>query len=207
MAKAPTCKKCDQEGHYGINCLNVPRKPIKATKKRKPTITQINKKLKEGGNLTKAEEKIQYKKQKDKAWKAFSDYIRHRDCLATTGTFERAMCVTCMVRGDYTEYPYARIQCGHAIPSRVDSILFDEEICNGQHDRCNQQGAGGLGGDYGHYTMFLVKKYGIEHTEALQRKRYEYKKYTYEDLVDIERKYKEKLEELKDSGETNTKLL
>src|SRR5690606_5871776 len=97
-----------------------------AKKVKKPTIVQINKKLKEGGTLTVAEKKIQLKRQKDKSWKAFSDYIRHRDCLATTGTFEYGKCVTCMVRGDYTDYPYARIQAGHAFSGRSDPILFDE---------------------------------------------------------------------------------
>lgn len=204
--KQQSCKLCGSVFHTKFKCpqnkqaVEKHRATLKrmgTVKKKKPTLTQINKKLKEGGTLTVAEKKIQYNKQKDKAWKAFSDYIRHRDCLATTGTFERGKCVTCMVRGDYTEYPYARIQGGHAFSGRSDPILFDEEIVWGQHDRCNQQGAGGLGGDYGNYMLFLIKKFGLEYAEELSRKKYTYKRYTYEDLVEIEKKYKDKLEELK----------
>lgn len=165
-------------------------------KRKKPTLVQINKKLKEGGTLTVAEKKIQLKRQKDKSWKSFSDYIRHRDCLATTGTFEYGKCVTCMVRGDYTDYPYARIQAGHAFSGRSDPILFDEEIVWGQHDHCNRQGKGGLSGDYGNYMLFLIKKFGLEYAEELSRKKYTYKKYTYEELVDIELEYKDKLAKL-----------
>lgn len=199
MAKTPTCKKCGQEGHYGINCLNTPRKPIKSTKKRKPTIAQINKKLKDGGNLTKAEEKIQYKKQKDRAWKAFSDWVRNSECLASTGTFERGICVTCNVAGRPDEFPYAKLQAGHAVGGRGNAVLFHEDIVHIQCSNDNRQGAGGLSGDYGNYMTYLVRKYGLEHAESLQRLKTAYKAYSYQDLVEIERLYKEKLEELKGS--------
>lgn len=225
--KQQTCKLCGSVFHTKMKCpqneetkakalatqkrmaekqrLKQAQKPRVVVKKRKPTLAQIKKKIAHGGSLTVAEKKIQYKKQKDKAWSAFSTYIRHRDCLATTGTFERGTCVTCVVRGDYTEYPYSRIQAGHAVGGRGNAVLFHEEIVWGQHDHCNSQSHGGLSGDYGNYMTFLVRKYGLEHAESLQRLKNAYKDYTYEDLVLIEQEYKDKLEHLK-SQDLRTKL-
>ena len=94
-----TAHKCPQNLEAKKKHLDTLKKMTSKPKKRKPTLTQINKKLKEGGTLTIAEKKIQYNKQKDKAWKAFATFIRHRDCLATTGTFERGLCVTCEFAG------------------------------------------------------------------------------------------------------------
>lgn len=228
MIKSNPCKECGSLYHSRMSCpqnkeakakalatqqrmaekqrLKQAQKPRVAVKKRKPTLAQIKKKLAMGGSLTIAEKKIQYKNQKDKAWSAFSTYIRHRDCLTTTGTFERGTCVTCVVRADYTEYPYSRIQAGHAVGGRGNAVLFHEEIVNGQHDHCNSQSHGGLSGDYGNYMTFLVRKYGLEHAESLQRLKNAYKDYTYEDLVQIEQEYKEKLEDLITSDK-RTKLL
>lgn len=206
MPKTKACKHCGSELHLSLKCFNAPRKPIAVKKKRKPTIAQINKKLKEGGNLTVAEKKIQYSKQKDKAWKAFSDYIRHRDCYKTTKTFDYGTCITCVVRGDYTQYPYKRIQAGHGVGGRKNAVLFHEQIVNGQCDHCNRQGMGGLSGDYGNYMAYFVREYGLEHAEGLQRLKNAYLNYTYDDLVDIECKYKQKLEELK-SKDQRIKLL
>lgn len=197
MPKIKACKHCGSELHLSLRCFKAPRKPIQAKKKRKPTMAQINKKLKQGGSLTIAEKKIQYKRQKDKAWKAFSDYIRHRDCMATTGTFERGLCVTCEVAGRPSLFPYAKLQAGHAVAGRGNAVLFHEEIVNIQCMQCNRQGGGGLSGDYGNYMTHLVRKYGIDHAEGLQRLKTAYKDYTHADLVEIEKLYKQKLEELK----------
>lgn len=200
MKKIPLCKNCKKEGHYAINCL-APK-----TKKRRPTVAQINKKLKEGGTLTVAEKKIQYNKQKDKAWKAFSDWVRKSECLASTGTFERGICVTCNIAGRPDELPYEKLQAGHAVGGRGNAVLFHEEIVHIQCQQCNRQGNGGLAGDYGNYMTYLVRKYGLEHAESLQRLKNTYKEITYDDLVDIEKKYRDKLEHLK-AQDSRTKLL
>lgn len=166
--------------------------PKKNPAKKKPTMRDVNRKLKDGSKLTKKDLKIQYDNQKDKAWSAFSYYIRIRDSLATTGTTEYCVCITCEVRGDLNPKPFANIQAGHAVGGRRNAVLFHEEIVNGQCNYCNGQSNGCLAGDYGNYAIALIKRYGIEHTEELQRLKFAFKDYSYEDLVEIQRLYEEK---------------
>lgn len=180
-----------------IERLSKARKP--KTRTRKPTTAQIRKKEREGGTITKAERKILYDRQKAKAWKAFSDFKRHEGCYESTGTFTAGYCITCKVAGRPSLFPYSRLQAGHGVGSRCNAILFHEELVNIQCDHDNRQGAGGLAGDYGNYAIYLVEKYGLEHAKYLQSLKYAHKTITYDDLVDIEVKYKEKLEELKRS--------
>jgi len=63
---------------------------------------------------------------KKRAWKMFSTYIRTRDSLKTTGSTDKCVCITCNKRKEFR-----RIQAGHAIGGRNNSILFDEELVNG----------------------------------------------------------------------------
>lgn len=212
--KQQTCKLCGSVFHTKFKCPQNKQavekhratlKRMSTVKKKKPTLEQINKKLKEGGTLTIAEKKIQYNKQKEKAWKAFSDWVRHKECLETTGTFERGICVTCNVSGRPDEFPYEKLQAGHAVGGRKNAVLFHEDIVHIQCMNDNRQGNGGLAGDYGNYMAYLVRKYGLEHAEALQRLKNAYKEITYDDLVEIEKKYKDKLEHLK-TLDNRTKL-
>jgi hypothetical protein len=57
------------------------------------------------------------------AWKAFSIYIRTRDCIKTTGDIEYGKCYTC---GKI--FPFSELDAGHGIGSRRNSILFDDSI-------------------------------------------------------------------------------
>lgn len=139
-------------------------------------------------------------KAKDKAWKAFSDWVRARDCLATTGTLEYCICITCNERGDSSWKPYRLIQAGHAVGGRGNAVLFHEDIVWGQCNKCNRQGYGGLNGDYGNFARALIKKFGVEHVEELQRLKGTFKKYTAQDFIEIEKKYKEKLAKLKQNA-------
>lgn len=131
---------------------------------------------------------------KDKAWKAFSYYIRIRDSLATTGTTEYCICVTCNERGDPSYKEFAHIQAGHAVGGRGNAVLFHEEIVNGQCDYCNTKPPFGLGGDYGNYAIFLVKKHGLEYAQQLQRLRHDTKVYKIHDFIELEQLYKEKVD-------------
>ena len=88
---------------------------------------------------------------KQTAWKNFSDYIRLRDCLKTTGSADYCKCVTC---GEIV--PYAQIQSGHAISGRTNGILFDEDIVRGQCVRCNCGG----GGETQAFKRVLVDEHG-----------------------------------------------
>lgn len=168
----------------------------------------VNAKIKAGGNLTKAEQKIQYNNQKDKAWRAFSDFIRADGCLDTTGTLEHGICATCEVAGRPSEFPYAKLQAGHSVGGRRDSVLFHEDIVWLQCMQCNRQGGGGLSGDYGNFMTFLIRKFGLEYAESLQRLKTAYvKSYTYYDLVEVEQKYKNKLADLLENRDKRQKLL
>ena len=88
---------------------------------------------------------------KQTAWKNFSDYIRLRDCLKTTGSAEYCKCVTC---GEIV--PYEKIQSGHAISGRTNGILFDEDIVRGQCVKCNRGG----GGETQAFKRVLVEEHG-----------------------------------------------
>lgn len=91
-----------------------------------------------------------------KAWKVFSDYIRLRDCLKTTGLPDWCICVTC---GKMT--PYSRIQAGHAIGGRGNSILLHPDIVHGQCAGCNMNGEK----HYAAYSVYMIKTYGMEKWE------------------------------------------
>jgi hypothetical protein len=50
----------------------------------------------------------------------------------------------------------------------------------------------GLGGDYGNYAIALIKRYGLEHTQELQRLKGTEKQYKLHDFIEVERVYKQK---------------
>lgn len=185
VKKIPKCKGCGGSGHYEVSCLKTPRKPIKSKKPLKASVTPSKR-------VRRAKKSITLSKAKDKAWKAFSDYIRLRDCLKTTKTSDYCICITCNERGDPSWKPYNKIQAGHAVGGRSNGILFHEEIVNGQCGYCNRKPPMGLGGDYGNYAIALIKIYGIEHVSALQALKYKTIKYSIPELLEIEDKYKKK---------------
>jgi len=79
-------------------------------KKKKPTISQMDKKL----------------------WKEFSKFIRTRDCLKTTGRPDKGKCITC----DQT-VPFKKLQAGHFIPRQYKSTRYDENNNHAQCFACN----------------------------------------------------------------------
>lgn len=188
MRKLPKCKGCGETGHYAINCSRTARAPIRSSP-RPIKRTPIKRSTAKPKKSTRT-------KIKEAAWKAFSDYIRTRDSLATTGTIDFCVCITCNERGDNRPKPYAQIQAGHAVGGRGNAVLFHEEIVNGQCSYCNQKPPMGLGGDYGNYAIALIKKYGIEHVQKLQQLKGTTKQYKQKDLEEIEVLYKEKLKQL-----------
>jgi len=130
-----------------------------------------------------------YKGAKGKAWKAFSDYIRLRDCLKTTGSPAVCICVTCK-----KPTPYARIQAGHAIAGRNNSILLHPDIVHGQCSGCN-----GFGGNYASYSIWMIKEYGLpmwEEYERLSKQTLPMKEYQWREEAE---KWKKELEKLKDT--------
>lgn len=98
---------------------------------------------------------------KKKLQKIFSIYIRMRDCLETTGTITHGKCCTCG-----RDYPIGKLQAGHFIPGREDSILFDPACVHAQCYRCNVQRSG----EWVKYFRFMEKKYGREFIFELMKK-------------------------------------
>lgn len=183
---AKTCLICGKRAYSDYCVQHKPRKPIQSRSvKPKAAKAKTTKK--------KTETRSQLKK---KAWKAFSDYIRLRDCLKTTGTPDYCICITCKERGDSSWKPYSKIQAGHAVGGRSNAILFHEEIVNGQCGYCNQKPPMGLGGDYGNYAIALIKIHGINKVQELQRLKGVEKKISMPELREIAALYKEKRAEL-----------
>lgn len=90
---------------------------------------------------------------KQKMQVVFSTYIRMRDCLDTTGTLDFGRCCTCG-----KTYPRKKLQAGHFIPGRQDSILYEPTCVHAQCYRCNVQRSG----EWVKYFRFMEQKYGQE---------------------------------------------
>ena len=135
-------------------------------------------------------------KAKDSAWKAFSEYIRLRDSIATTGTIDKCRCITC---GGVFPTFYRKgsnyIQAGHAIDGRTKNILFDEDIVNGQCRNCNCV----FNGRLPEYALVMIRRHGKlwwEDKLILARKPAD-KPWRVKDLEEIEAVYKEKSDGLR----------
>lgn len=131
--------------------------------------------------------KTSYERAKERAWSAFSKYIRLRDCIKTTTFKDQGQCVTC---GKF--FPFKELQAGHAIGGRNNSILFDEQLVNAQCRGCNGYG----GGRYGDYSVWYIHTYGLKNWEEKNQLKWEERKYSEEDLVRIEKLYKDKFNKL-----------
>jgi hypothetical protein len=127
--------------------------------------------------------KISLSKAKQKAWSAFSLWVR----LSVVDEYGYASCVTCGSRKQYKE-----LQAGHFIPGRSNSVLFSEDGVHPQCYGCNI----GKGGNWPAYYEYMLKMYGQEVIDELLIKRHEIVKYKTWDYEEIERKYKAKLEGL-----------
>lgn len=130
------------------------------------------------------------KRTKGRAWNTFSEYIRIRDCLKTTGTINRCKCVTCEKNTGFRN-----IQAGHFIPGRGNSVLFHEDIVHGQCKACNIFKRG----NYTIFTIKMVQRFGLKRVEELQALRHQVKILKYPDYIGIIEKYKKKKEQLENN--------
>jgi len=88
----------------------------------------------------------------------FSQYIRLRDCIKTTGTIWKGVCRTCG-----RTYRFEKLQAGHFIPGRTRAILFDERCVHIQCYRCNRI----IKEVWPPYYRFMQKVYGQDVIEEL----------------------------------------
>lgn len=96
------------------------------------------------------------------AWGWFAKYIKARDALATTGTLERARCITCS-----EEHEIDYMDAGHMIPGRSGGILFDETIVFAQCRKCNREG----NGEKQAFKRVMVERNGLQWYELKEQAR------------------------------------
>lgn len=113
--------------------------------------------------------KITLSKAKEKAWKAFSRYIRLK--YSNGGL---CACITCG-----KEALWSDMQCGHGIPGRTNGILFLEEICRPQCFRCNYN----MGGMQEVFVPYLIEMYGREGYDEFMRMKHSPKKFYVDELL------------------------
>lgn len=118
------------------------------------------------------------------AWSVFSLYIRIRDCDLYQKGGMVAPCYTC---GSVTHY--SKLQAGHFLQGRGNSILFDEEGVHAQDIHCNIF----LRGNPDEYWPRMLKEYGADKVNEMLKRKHTVKNYTREDYENIIDKYKKKL--------------
>jgi hypothetical protein len=133
-----------------------------------------------------------FKKQKKRTWKAFSNYIRTRDCIEYLKKHPelnelQCKCVTCD-----SVLKLRDGQAGHFIQGRNNALLFDERGVHFQCMPCNMY----KGGRIEDYYPFMLDKYGQEVIDDLKSLRYATVKYTIQELMAMEKEYKELTEQL-----------
>ena len=142
------------------------------------------------------------KSAKKGAWDAFSKYIRLRDSIATTGTMDTCICITCKdIVPTKFHAGFNTLQAGHAIAGRSKNILFDEDLVYGQCQACNCI----HGGRLSEYAIIMIDKFGKEWFEDkcfISRKPAD-TKWTIDDLDEIKKTYKQKYKELADEFTAN----
>lgn len=129
-------------------------------------------------------------KAKEKAWNIFSQYIRLRDAIKTTGTKTHCKCCTC--NKIYPAFGIGCLQAGHYIPGRRESNLFDEIGCHGQCYNCNHT----LKGNWVPYQKFIIEKYGQIENDRLIRQNNIILQRTEQDYLDLIELYKSKYKKL-----------
>ena len=127
--------------------------------------------------VRKRKRRTPYQMQKDRTWRAFSRFIRTRDCLDTTRDAEWGVCVTCG-----NTYHFKDLQAGHYVPGRNNAVLFDEEGVHAQCRGCNTFG----GGQPAKYHAYMLGRYGEKTVDRLRNLANESVKFTAEELREME---------------------
>lgn len=136
-------------------------------------------------------------KAKKKAWSAFSLYIRLRDAIETNNSITIGTCCSCGTVKQTSGR--TGLQAGHFIPGRHSAVLFNEDVTYSQCFQCNMRMQGNWVGFY----EFMVKRVGEdrvkEMVKTLSKKNAPIIKYSLEDYQEIEKKYKQKVKELREA--------
>lgn len=114
---------------------------------------------------------------KRRAWKAFSKYIRARDPI----------CITCSGKTTQAGHWLHTSDKGSNPHLGGNELWFNEKNVNGQESSCNLSKSGNLA----EYAVKLEEKWGDGTIKELYRLRRTPKKWTIEELLIIEKKYKD----------------
>ena len=120
---------------------------------------------------------------KQKVWTVFSEYIR----LKYADKKGNVTCYTCGVVKNWKE-----MQAGHGFSGRGNSILFDERIVRPQCKRCNIF----LRGNYDIFHAKLVKEYGSDILDEINKLKKTNKKFTQSELRRFYEYYSEEVKKL-----------
>lgn len=136
--------------------------------------------------------KVTISSMKKKIWPLFSQYIRVRDCLKTTGCAAFGLCITCGKR-----YHIKLLQAGHFILGRHNSNLFSFEGTHAQCYNCNIN----LRGNTLEYRRQIIKLYGEGADVELEKEARQIKKFTIPELEELWSYLRELIKELSDEPE------
>ena len=121
---------------------------------------------------------------RQKAWKAFSEWIRRKD--ADHNGY--ASCVTCGLRTHWKE-----LHAGHFLPrARGNGLFFSERNVFPQCHYCNIN----LGGNLDAYKRYIELKQGPTAIDELRNLSHKIVKLTEQDFIEILEKYTEKIKAL-----------
>jgi len=127
------------------------------------------------------------KSARNDAISAFHQYVKYRDA-----DFD-GVCVCCTCGRAY-RYDDRAMNAGHFRPAgSFENTRFNEQNVNAQCVRCNNWG----GGMTYEYSRWLEGKHGKGTSANLERLGHIHCKRTIDDYLEIEKIYKEKLEQLK----------
>jgi hypothetical protein len=120
---------------------------------------------------------------KQKVWDMFSKYIR----LKYSDKDGFVICYTCG-----TKKFWKKMQAGHGLSGRGNSILFDEEIVRPQCPQCNIF----MHGNPDVFHMKLIKEFGEYFFERKLREKNTVKKFTQSELRELYEHYSKEVEKL-----------
>lgn len=136
----------------------------------------------------KTQKKVTTSRLKKDVWTLFSQYIRMRDCLKTTGCASFGLCVTCGKR-----YHIKLLQAGHFISGRHNANLFSEKGTHAQCYNCNIN----LRGNSLVYRRKIIEMYGEGYDEILEKEASVIKQFTIPELEELKEHYKQEIKKMK----------
>ena len=132
-------------------------------------------------------------KARARVWKIFSQYIRMRDCLLSTGSPDWGECFTCS-----EPLPFEKLQAGHFVPKHSGNY-FSERGVHAQCRTCNLYGKDGqAAGMPLEYRRQIIKLYGEGVAIELEEEARQSKNYSVQDLEALRLNLQEKIKKLKE---------